>query len=290
MRLSALRIDAFAQTPRPVCQPIFHLTPSQHAPKRYYLKDDDGKVIMAPIDAGPGARPPFPYNAATGGVPVYDFTVPAMRDAWVQECFNMTSPAGGYDGCMVDRWTRTPFKGQKVSPAAQAAWMAGRNLTTAALATRAAAEGVWLVGEGGAVNAISDPGYGYHGDIAAQIRLARNGQGLLASFKVGVTGAEFISQVAMFLVGAGEHQYFGAGSWTCNHTSREGVTWRPEYDQPLGEPLGPATLVDTVYTRQFAYGTNVTYDTRSRTGTIAWGAFPPGTQQQRVALAVPQLV
>ena len=39
-----------------------------------------GDVFMAPIDSGAGSRPPFPY----GSVPVYDFTIGEVRDAWVR--------------------------------------------------------------------------------------------------------------------------------------------------------------------------------------------------------------
>lgn len=128
----------------------------QHAPS-WWLRNATGAVYMAPIDSGKGARPPFPY---TDGVPVYDFTVAAMRDTWVQECFNVTSPAGGFDGCMVDRWTRDPFgNGDGFTKQAMAAWMAGRDAATSELAAKATSAGMYLVGEGPAVSAISDPGY-----------------------------------------------------------------------------------------------------------------------------------
>ena len=82
-------------------------------------------------------------------VPVYDFSVPEVRAAWVDECIKMTSPAGGFDGCMVDRWTRTFVapKGE-FTPDAVAAWSAARDQATAALADKAKAAGIYLVGEG----------------------------------------------------------------------------------------------------------------------------------------------
>lgn len=71
---------------------------------------------------------------------------------------------------------------------------------------------------------------------------------------------------------AGEHHYFGAGSWTCNATSREGVTWHPEYDKPLGAPLSLAVQgQDGVWRRSFARGTNVSFDAARSKGTIDWG-------------------
>ena len=65
---------------------LYNLT-AAHAPD-WWLRADSGSVFIAPIDSGPGATPPFPYNAHGGGVPVFDFTVPAVRSAWpwVEEC------------------------------------------------------------------------------------------------------------------------------------------------------------------------------------------------------------
>jgi hypothetical protein len=76
--------------------------------------------------------------------------------------------------------------------------------------------------------------------------------------------------------------YFGAGAWTCDHTSREGVKWLPEYDMPLGAPLAAATLDAStgIYRRQFAFGTNVSYDSKLDTGSIEWGKFPQQPQAQ----------
>ena len=251
-------------------------TSAAHA-SDWWLRDAKGTVFKAPIDAGAGARPPFPYNAHGGGVPVYDMTVQGMRDAWVQECLSMASRAGGYDGCMVDRWTRTPFAKTNIfTKAEMAAWVAGRDKATAALALQAHAKGVYLVGEGDQVDAVSDPGYGLKGESALlhQLALAAQGTGLLASYMPPFAQTSFMHQLAKFLVGAAQGHFFGAGAWTCNHTSREGATWRSEYDQPLGPPLGNATLEGSVYTRHFAFGTNVTYNSKTDTGTVQWGAFP----------------
>lgn len=144
----------------------------------------------------------------------------------------------------------------------------------AAQAARSA--GLYLVGEGHQVDAQSDPGFGHHGKDALeqQLALAAAGIGLLASYRPNSSHAEFVSQLAKFLVGAGEGQFFGAGSWTVSRTSREGVAWHKEYDLPLGPPLGNATLArGGVYTRAFASGTNATYHSATDTGTIEWGSW-----------------
>jgi hypothetical protein len=120
---------------------------------------------------------------------------------------------GRFNGCMVDRWLRTPFKAQHLPPgftrAMVDAFVAGRNLATSALLKRAKEAGVYLVGEVGGesaaetVDAVSDPGYfnGYL-PLVAQLRLAKEGIGLLASYKPGGTGAALNTTLAKFLVGA----------------------------------------------------------------------------------------
>ena len=56
----------------------------------------------------------------------------------------------------------------------------------------------------------------------------------------------------------------------------QGVTWWPEYDYPLGPPLGDAVYDDTtkIWSRYFASGTNVTLGLdRKPVGDIAWASM-----------------
>ena len=49
------------------------------------------------------------------------------------------------------------------------------------------------------------------------------------------------------------------------------MPWFEIYDLPLGAPLSDAKLgADGVWRRSFAAGTNVTMDTKTNNGTIAW--------------------
>lgn len=180
---------------------------SQAVAPTWWLRNSSGVPMVAPVDSGAGSRPPFPYAAdSLGGLHCWDHTNPEVREAWAQECINVTRPAGSFDGCMVDRWTRNPFKHQPgYSAEAKAKWEAAMNVSKSLLLELTRKSGIWLVGEGPEVDAISDPGY-FNGkndeSIRRQLQLVQSGQGLLASYKPGATGAAFTSTLASFLIGA----------------------------------------------------------------------------------------
>ena len=125
--------------------------------------------------------------------------------------------SGGFDGCMVDRWTRNPFAHQPgYSEVYISSHEAAQQESEALLLNRAREVGIWLVGEGEGVDAISFPGFfNGHTDqaIQQQMGLADRGQGLLASYKPFSTGAEFTSTLAKFLIG-GEARLFNHASHT----------------------------------------------------------------------------
>jgi hypothetical protein len=81
------------------------------------------------------------------------------------------------------------------------------------------------------------------------------------------------TELAAFLVAAYPQSYYLCGSW--EDTISGGATtstWLAVYDLPLGEPLADAVLVRSVWRRGFASGTNVTFDTKTERGTVAWAA------------------
>ena len=76
--------------------------------------------------------------------------------------------------------------------------------------------------------------------------------------------------IAAFLIGAGEYCYLGCGHWYAEDDDTEPLTWHPEYDKPLGAPKGLAQYKDGVWTRSFAFGTMVSFDTKTNKGTVKW--------------------
>ena len=73
------------------------------------------------------------------------------------------------------------------------------------------------------------------------------------------------TELAAFLVAAGTRAYYGTSS--PHNTSFQRL---PIHDKRIGKPLGDAVIHDGVFYRSFAAGVNVTYDTKSETGTIQW--------------------
>lgn len=254
-----------------------HSLMTKHQPT-WWLQDDQGNPVWTHQDSGAGARPPFPYNETR----VFDHTVADVRHSWVEECLNMTSRTmtdgkNIFTGCFVDRWTRTP-KVSNVSKTRMSQWSAARDISTSNLVNRTKEAGIFLISGGAgdlSTDAIAYPGFGHHltNGITQMQSAAQHNRGFLASMHPSTEeGQDFTNQLAAFLVAASTNHFFGAGSWTCNHTSREGVKWWPEYDKPLGHPLGDAVLNKNILQRNFSKGTNVTFDMKANRGWINWAS------------------
>ncbi len=99
---------------------------------------------------------------------------------------------------------------------------------------------------------------------------AKVGQVMQAHIPAPCTG-DLTNYMAAFLIGAGEYAYFGCGHWNAEGDDTTPLTWHPEYDKPLGAPNGPAQYNAGVWTRSFASGTEVMFDTKKNKGTIKWG-------------------
>lgn len=83
--------------------------------------------------------------------------------------------------------------------------------------------------------------------------------------------ARFEYCLAMFLILAGEQSYF---NYTPTYAADDTDSWRrwyPEYDKPLGPPLGPATRDGFIFTREFKHA-SVELDIAQRQGRIQWHA------------------
>lgn len=83
--------------------------------------------------------------------------------------------------------------------------------------------------------------------------------------------------VAAFLIGAGEDCYFGSGTWISSGTLDVTQRWCPPlFEKPLGKPMADAVKDSNgVYTRTFASGTKVAFDTATNKGQVWWGGVAP---------------
>jgi len=84
--------------------------------------------------------------------------------------------------------------------------------------------------------------------------------------------------LAAFLIGAGENAFFACGD---SFEMGPWIKWFPEYDKPLGRPLGDGVKgKDGVWTRSFESGTTVRFTPgiphkKDGIGKITWGSSPP---------------
>ena len=76
--------------------------------------------------------------------------------------------------------------------------------------------------------------------------------------------------LAAYLVGASEYSYYSCTEGWGFHDGWD--VWSPDFDRPLGAPLGPATRTKGGrWTRKFASGTHVWLDTADQTDS-EWGS------------------
>ena len=209
------------------------------------------------------------------GLFVFDVSKPEVRKWWLNICLNATKYANG-DGCYCDSSQRvnatfTP----RLSPTKEKAWSEGLlNLTREV--QEALGNDNLLIGK-----AANQP-YVKAAQIE-QFRATNNSiQALLLGTSVGQVmqahvpisvkcTSDLTDYIAAFLIGADEYSYFGCGNWLSEGGDTEPFTWRPEYDKPLGAPKGPAKYKAGIWTRSFASGTNVMFDTKTNKGIIKWG-------------------
>lgn len=202
----------------------------------------------------------------------FNFSSAAGRAFWADACFNMTA-TGFVDGCFSDRASGAP-KG--LDPAWAASYRAGHERVHQELQQRLseAGKGVLI-----ANNVQYDQVYGQmmEGFDASERSILTlqscASAGHLCQAHAGYRGTEHKTSckditdvLAAFLIGAGEHSYFGCSTgWyidTWDH-------WNAEFDKPLGAPTGNATLADAVYRREYASAT-VLFNTTSNKGSITW--------------------
>jgi hypothetical protein len=243
---------------------------------KLWVRDSTGTPCRSSGD------PSFPNHTAMLS---FDFAQAGGRSLWASACLNATS-SGVVDGCFSDRANGRPscYKGL---PTKAAAYKDGQLKVHQDL--QASLENGLLI----ANNAVL-PGVratmieGFKADEASILKLqaaAAAGKLVQAHAGYGEDGSAddhcskgVTNSLSAFLIGAGEHSYYGCSrGWKVQADPVE-AAWRPEYERPLGTPTGPGRKDPRsgVYRRTFrserGTSTVVTFDTATNQGSIAWGS------------------
>jgi len=208
----------------------------------------------------------------------WNFGIEQVRNIFKEQCLGMTTK--GVDGCYIDGCQNVP---SPLDPETKAAYMAGKQQVLEELQQEV--PGMLLCGSGGdtrkGMYGTSIQNWNKHTDQLAnrEIPSLMNAVSEGAMYEAkghvvctkGVDGdpnnADLQTELAAFLIAAGEYSYYRCGGW--GHTD---ASWYPVYDKKLGKPLSNATLGDDgIWRRSFAAGTDVTFDTKTSVGTIQWG-------------------
>ena len=225
----------------------------------YALRDDNGDRVKN-----------------SQGFYVFDLSKVEVRKWWLNICLNATKYANG-DGCFCDSSQRvnatfTP----PVSESKEKAWNEGLVSLTREVQEALGDDNLLIgkVANQSYVKAVQIENFGATNNSIQSLLLgAQVGQVIQAHVPVKVKcTSDLTDYMAAFLIGAGEYAYFGCGDWNAEGDDTTPLTWHPEYDKPLGAPKGPAQYKAGVWTRSFASGTDVMFDTKTNKGTIKWGS------------------
>lgn len=226
------------------------------------------------------------------GMLVFDHAKAAVRNFWLKVC--ATAVASGYvDGCFSDSSEVGSHRtGSFLNASYQNLFEAGKVATMSnvtALFGGVAGEAYpdsatgTLIGKKSyqqGINAYQIEFFAPSEDMIQEL-MAGVAKGYLVQAHVGVNepvttcGCKCMEDsAAAFLIGAGNNTYYGTGAWIAAGLEDVQVRWCPDlFEKPLGAPLGPAAQSKGVYTRKFASGTVVTFDTKQNTGKIAWATI-----------------
>ena len=205
----------------------------------------------------------------------YDHTVKEASEAWHDACLSLTQ-SGDIDACYVDGCTKVPGS---IAPDKEQAYGPAKMAMLVGLQKKV--PGPLVCGSNGAVypgmagSQIQNWGKSkkysereipmLQKAVAAGALFEAHGSAVCHA-KGDPHSADVQTELAAFLVAAGQYSYYMCSSW-----SGTLPVWYPVYDMKIGAPLGAATLgADKVWRRRFLH-VNVSYDTVAERGTIGWG-------------------
>jgi len=214
----------------------------------------------------------------------FNFSNPDMRNAWIDECITATKQ--GCKGCFIDE--ANVHQGLPNWPSDSQVlldWQKAHIVAIGELDQALARTGGYTInnhlGLSGSSNAamMIEDFVGVENCIEVlQTITSRNitVEAFVGDYPEGnqcINGDT--SSLAAFLIGAGENAYYHCAlAWHSEESWPDvpdtWLDWLPEYDMPLGEPLGLATKQGAIWTRSFASGTRVEFNSSSNQGSIHW--------------------
>jgi hypothetical protein len=208
---------------------------------------------------------------------VYDHTQEYVREFWKQACLNMTS-TGYIDGCGADASQQPGSYITGLAPSVAAAWTEGHIQAVGNATEAVSAQGGFVLGKlenqlGVSTNGVLQEGCTAGNATITTLRAAAAAAKAANTryiYECHTNGTP--DDMAAFLIGAGEDQYFGFGTWV-SPSGGVGYAWLPEFENALGAPTADAEYDASaqVWSRAFASGTKVTFDLKTNKGTISWG-------------------
>ena len=228
----------------------------------WYLRNTSGLLAIDPYEPGWD-----PYDGTKGGCcEVYDHRKPEVRKAWIsmaQLHFDATvQPAGTsggqryslVDGVFADDGSISAEQAEAdwhISSVAATSFATAHTTLMREATAAVAGKGGLLVQNGGAIRTVAGNAYMFetftptNTTIHAMFGLATLGKVVQAhtDYYSGLANPSTFDALAAFLIGAAPYFYF-SGPFGWDSTTEDDVAqrWLPEFDKPLGAPIGPPTF------------------------------------------------
>ena len=252
--------------------------------KGYWLRDSNNVTVYL--------KGSHTFPQPPNGMDCFDFTQIKVQNFFINECINLTNMYPNIiDGCFVDRATYNTFNGYNFTQQLLNSYINGHNNVSINLQL--------LLSQNNKSVAITNGFVSFYNNIsnqtlhstATQIEQFQANKGYIEKlmsyaknniltqahagyYQDGTDNYcnDINNSLSAFLIGAGKYHYYGCSQgW---YIEPDWIKWHYQYSLPLGEPLSNATLINnTLYTRTFAAGTVVTFNTSSNTGNIKWGTW-----------------
>lgn len=238
----------------------------------WWLRNTSGDPVRIPGDHS--------FKQPKDGMLVFDFSQQEVRNFWSSDCINATK-TGYIEGCFADRANEDTFMKNNLTKDKEEAYSKGHVQVLQEL-QHALGDNI-LIANNDLVPEVSATMIEGFGAEESSIKLLQEGakQGKLVQAHAGYHPdsqdnhcKNITNSLAAFLIGAGEYSYYGCSrGWSVSQDNMDWLVWHPEYDKPLGKPMGPAVKQGETYTRQFAAGTAVTFNVKTNEGSIQWGSL-----------------